>query len=325
MNMFFSVILPIYNVEKYLSECVESILNQDFDDYELILVDDGSTDGSPQICDDYSRKDHRVKVIHKSNGGLSDARNVGTNEASGKYIVYVDSDDYISDSSFLTKLYTKAGTDCDIIVYKFKKYFEKSKEFGICGYSFPRLGEYVTIADKVKYLVSQDAFYCSAWSKAVRRELLVNNGIQFEKGLLGEDQEWYYHVLLNAESMDGVDEDFVVYRQRENSITSSTKIKNLTDCIYVLKKWKNKIETEVQDKAYQEALLHSLGKLLCNLMIAYSRFKDPEKKKYYHEMKDMHGLLNYHENPRTKKFYMVYRVFGFDLLMKGLELVGKVK
>ena len=91
-----SIIVPVYNVEKYLSRCIDSILNQTFDDFELILIDDGSPDHSGAICDDYAKKDNRILVIHKENGGLSDARNAGINIASGEYIMFVDSDDYIS-------------------------------------------------------------------------------------------------------------------------------------------------------------------------------------------------------------------------------------
>ena len=106
--MYFSVIVPVYNVEKYLSECIDSILCQTFTDFELILVDDGSKDKSGEICDQYAQKDSRIKVIHKENGGLSDARNFGTAASNGKYIVYLDSDDYISDDNFLSLIYEKS-------------------------------------------------------------------------------------------------------------------------------------------------------------------------------------------------------------------------
>lgn len=103
-NVLISVILPIYKVEKYLQRCVESIINQTYTNLEIILVDDGSPDGCPTICDDYATKDQRVKVVHKKNGGLSDARNAGTMCANGKYIAYVDPDDVVS-SDYIEYLY----------------------------------------------------------------------------------------------------------------------------------------------------------------------------------------------------------------------------
>ena len=97
--MYFSIIVPVYNVEKYLRECIDSILCQTFTDFELILVDDGSKDESGKICDEYAEKDNRIKVIHKENGGQSTARNCGVKESSGKYIVFLDSDDFISEDT----------------------------------------------------------------------------------------------------------------------------------------------------------------------------------------------------------------------------------
>ena len=105
--MFFSVVVPVYNVEQYLKECVDSILSQTFKDFELILVNDGSKDSSPAICDEYAKKDDRIKVIHKPNGGLSDARNVGTAAAKGEYVIYIDSDDYVTTDMY-QKMYQKA-------------------------------------------------------------------------------------------------------------------------------------------------------------------------------------------------------------------------
>lgn len=109
-NEFISIIIPIYNVEKYLCECLDSVINQTYKNLEIILVDDGSYDGSAQICDEYSKKDNRIKVIHKENGGISSARNVGLNVAKGKYISFVDSDDWV-ENKFIEDLYSYANKD----------------------------------------------------------------------------------------------------------------------------------------------------------------------------------------------------------------------
>ena len=101
--MKISVIVPVYKVEKYLKRCVNSILNQDFEDYEIILVDDGSPDGCPAICDEYAKLYAKISVIHKKNGGLSDARNIAVAQSKGEYIVFIDSDDYV-DSNHLSSL-----------------------------------------------------------------------------------------------------------------------------------------------------------------------------------------------------------------------------
>ncbi|MBE6805504.1 MAG: glycosyltransferase [Ruminococcaceae bacterium] len=323
--MFFSVVVPVYNVEKYLKECVDSILSQTFTDFELILVDDGSTDLSGNICDAYAAKDSRVKVIHKENGGLSDARNVGTKSANGKYVVYIDSDDYISSNDFLETVYLNAKDEPDIVCYKFKKYFEKTNEFSECKFFLPDINRYETMWERIGYLVKQDAFYCSAWTKSVRLELIKENEIYFEKGLLGEDQEWYYGLLLKAQSITGIDRDFIVYRQRENSITSSAKIKNLDDCMYLLKKWNKGIgDAQISDE-YRKALYHSLAKLYCNMLILYTGLKDKNKKKHHKEIKQLAKLLKYDYNPRTKIFNKIYRLCGFEIMMLALKIICKIR
>ena len=323
--MFFSVVVPVYNVEKYLKECVDSVLSQTFEDFELILVDDGSKDSSGAICDEYAQKDSRVKVIHKENGGLSDARNFGTAEAKGEYIIYIDSDDYISGTDFFEKIYEKAQTGVEIVCYKFKKYFEDTKTFSKCDFAFPELDSYTTLAERVNYLVKTNSFYCSAWSKAIKLSLLKDNQIEFEKGLLGEDQEWYYHVLLKANSIDGIDKDYIVYRQRANSITTSWKMKNLTDCIYVVDKWQKQISEADIDEDYKTALLNSVAKLYCNLLIGYTNFNDKEKKTQYSRLKNLSFLLKYNLNPRVAVFSKIHKLAGFNITMFALKIICKVR
>lgn len=231
--MLFSVILPVYNVEKYLNECVDSILKQTFNDYELILVDDGSTDNSSKICDELAEKYACIKVLHKKNGGLSDARNAGTRIANGKYIVYVDSDDFILSELFLEKLAEKTSLNPDLIFYKFVKYHEKTAKLDECAFSYASAEKEDYYASKIKRLVEADAFYGMAWIKAIKRSVILDNNIEFEVGLLGEDMEWNYHIITHSCSMELIDEAFVAYRQREGSITSTHKLKNLTDFIYI--------------------------------------------------------------------------------------------
>lgn len=324
--MFFSIVVPVYNVEAYLRQCVDSILSQTFTDFEVILVDDGSKDTSPEICNQYAEKDSRVKVIHKKNGGLSDARNEGTKVSRGKYIVYIDSDDYFLDNMFLEKLNDRAvNTDADVICYKFKKYFEEKKVFSECNFSCPNIDACNSLAERINYLVKRDAFYCSAWSKSFKRAIVQDNDIKFEKGLLGEDQEWYYHILCCIKSIEFIDEVFLVYRQRSNSITSSWKIKNLSDCVYIVEKWSKIILEADMDMEYKNALLNSVAKLYCNLLIAYSRFNNSEKKGYFYRIKKLKFLLKYHVNPRVNAFYKVYRLGGFSALMLGLKVINKLK
>ena len=126
--MFFSVIVPIYNVEKYLSRCIDSVLSQTFADFELILVDDGSPDNCPEICDKYAQKDHRIKVVHKENAGLGMARNLGVEVATGDFICFIDSDDFIEEEC-LNAMYSAAEENkVDLVICDYYKYFENGQK-----------------------------------------------------------------------------------------------------------------------------------------------------------------------------------------------------
>lgn len=325
--MFLSVIIPIYNVEKYLKECIESVLSQSFADYEMILVNDGSTDGSGAICDEYGSNYDFIHVIHQENGGLSDARNSGTKIAQGMYIMYIDSDDYLLDASCLQKIYESAQNAPDVILYKYKKFIDGSNKFIEPNIKLPDYN-CESVDDLGNYLmglVQNDAFYCAAWMKTIKRTIIQENDIQFEKGLLSEDQEWYYHVLQKVNKINSIDEAFIAYRQRANSITSSVGEKNLKDTIYIISKWSKDIKENVTNEKVKEALLNSLGKLYANLIIAFSRVEKTQRRAYKKDIKDLNWLLEYDANPRTQKMKKMYQIIGFDMTVLALEAVTMIR
>ena len=305
----FSIILPIYNVEKYLHQCIDSILGQTYIDFELILVDDGSTDLSPEICESYAAKDHRVKTIHKPNGGNSDARNVGLNTATKDYIFFIDSDDYLIDKYVLNKIFLGIESKPDVLLFKFQKYYESTNTMRKPPFSFAPIEDYSNSIDWLLRLNDTNAFYSSAWSKVVRRDLLTSNNISFEKGLLGEDNDWYYRVLQYAKTFSFIDEPFIVYRQRPNSITSSTKLKNLTDLIYIIEKWQS-ILSNNQTNPMNRVIYAHLAKQYCSVLIMYSNIQDKNKYKLKDRIKKLSNFLLFSENPRVVKYRKAYKVFG---------------
>lgn len=320
--MFFSVVIPVYNVEKYLRECVDSVLSQSFEDYEIILVDDGSKDSSGTICDEYAKKDDRIRAIHKENGGLSDARNAGTAVAKGEYIVYIDSDDYVIGKNFLADVYAKLSeTNSDVVVYKFRKLYEKSGQIDECYFSYD-FGTQITNSDELLYaMVKKDAYYGMAWTKTFRRSLAV----EFEKGLLGEDMEWFFHLLSRVDSIAVIDKAYIAYRQREGSITSTHKIKNLTDFIYILEKWSNNVSNSDATILRKEALLGAMAKYYSNLLIVYSRLKDKNKTKEKKRIKALSFLLDYALSNRPLQIKKVYKLFGFEITILMLKIFDKMK
>lgn len=207
-----SIIVPIYKVEEYLSECIDSLVNQTYKNIEIILVEDGSPDGCPQICDDYAQKDKRIKVLHKKNGGLSDARNKGLDICSGEYIMFVDSDDIIHKEMVERLVLTLKEKKVEIVecsVIKFShsivtpKYVEKQIDI------------YNQI-DALRELILDNAFHQTVWNKIYTKDVIGDN--IFPVGKCNEDEFWTYRVFANANKVAFLSDSLYFYRQRETSI-----------------------------------------------------------------------------------------------------------
>lgn len=208
-----SVIVPIYKVEPYLDRCIRSIVEQTYKNLEIILVDDGSPDNCPAMCDAWTAKDSRIKVVHKENGGLSDARNAGLAVATGEYISFIDSDDYIA-PEFVAELYeAMAQTEADIAECATAYVDETGKVLR------QRDTAPVTQMDKLealRRLVLEDGIYQTVWNKLYRRTVI--EGILFEKGKHHEDDFWTYQIFDRIEKLAVVDRPMYYYLQRSGSI-----------------------------------------------------------------------------------------------------------
>lgn len=208
-----SVIVPVYKVEQYLNRCVSSIIKQSYANLEIILVDDGSPDKCPQLCDEWALQDSRVKVLHKKNGGLSDARNAGLKKASGNYICFVDSDDYVS-TKFVETLYELIhlyNTDMSAVSLKEVFSMEQENIISSCVESIVFEGE-----GALKELFSNNTFANYAWNKMYKRELFDN--IEFPVGKKMEDLGTTYKLLMKAKKIAFSKEQLYYYYQREDSI-----------------------------------------------------------------------------------------------------------
>jgi len=226
--MLLSVIVPIFNIKQYLGKCIESIINQTYSDLEIILVDDGSTDGSSELCDKYVLKDSRITVVHKENGGLISARKAGTQRAKGEYITFVDGDDWIETDLYEKVMGEIADSICDVFCYGFKQ--DKGGSFNIVinravsgEYRDERLNKEVRsglICDKDTF---QGTIISSVWSKVFRKKILYENLMKMrEDYALGEDCICTVSCVLNAECIF-VNNDICGYHYRfnEESIVNS--------------------------------------------------------------------------------------------------------
>lgn len=218
MNDLISVIVPVYNVEKYLNRCVESICSQTYDNLEIILVDDGSTDHSGSMCDDFAVTDKRISVVHKQNGGLSDARNAGMAVANGEYICFFDSDDWV-EKDVLEKA-QKALTEsvADIAIWGFSKDFVDAQESVLRSETLNKSACVCSKANKEYFLFAEDsglAMVGYAWNKLYRRSILVENELEFEKGVsLVEDMLFNAQAISAANAIVFVDTIGTHYIQR---------------------------------------------------------------------------------------------------------------
>ena len=223
-----SVIVPVYQVEQYLRQCLDSILKQTFLDMEIILVDDGSKDNSGKICDEYALKDNRVRVIHQVNKGLSDARNTGMNQMSGKYFMFVDSDDYISEM-MVEKLYEKAEeTGADIVCCNFE-YFWKNNEKA--SYSTKQRSEVLNSSEIFNHRKNERnyGFWTVAWNKLYRTKSM--HSFQFRSGKIHEDEFWANDIYQKDLKVVTIEDTLYYYRQRHNSIVSVQNIRKEFDLI----------------------------------------------------------------------------------------------
>lgn len=214
MSDLISIIIPIYKVESYIDKCVESVLSQTWKKIEVILVDDGSPDKCGLMCDEYAKKDTRIKVIHKDNGGLSDARNAGVEVATGEYIGFIDSDDWI-DENFYEQLIDKMKkTGADIVTAGVKKVWEDGKMEVMTPYQEIQLSN----QEAMKAIIEESFLKQPVWYKLYRADVAR---VKFKSGVLHEDNYWSYQVVAKANKVVVMQEPYYYYRQRSNSIMSS--------------------------------------------------------------------------------------------------------
>ena len=212
-NDLISVVIPVYNVEQYLPKCIESIMNQTYKNLEIILVNDGSTDGSQKICEEYKSIDNRIKIINKENGGLSDARNVGIDNSSGNYITFIDSDDYIDDDYVYTlyKSLISYNADMSIASHKIiypKRIIDKATDEKFCANS-------KKVLEKILY---DEGIDLSAWGKLYKKSLF--NNIKFPKGRLFEDSATTYRLIDESKKIAVNSKSVYNYVIRKNSISN---------------------------------------------------------------------------------------------------------
>ena len=268
-----SVIIPIYKVENYLNRCVNSVVKQTYKNLEIILVDDGSPDNCPKLCDDWAKKDNRIRVIHKENGGLSDARNAGIDIATGRYICFVDSDDFIH-SGYVEILFKNIEKEkADLAICSFEKVYGNAK----VEESLDNKVTKVEGDDIFKALLTgNNVDFVVAWSKLYKKELF--NNLRFDVGRLHEDEFIVHKILLKCKKVVYTSAKLYYYQQRQDSIMGAEEFtsRNL-DAFYAIEQRYNYFK---DTKWQQVAIEQLLGEIENLYYIAKKRGADKQILKF---------------------------------------------
>lgn len=320
---FFSIIVPVYKVEAYLSQCMDSILDQRFEDFELLLIDDGSPDRSGVMCDAYARKDSRVRVIHKENGGLSSARNCGLRAAEGEFVAFLDSDDYWDNEDTLTAIYREIQeSSADVLLLKHRKLDMKTGKMEACSDTATTADlKRLSYGEQLRFCVSRQLFDACAWNKVFRRGLMEKQDLFFVEGIIAEDVDWAARLSLSASSLAIVEYPVHVYRKgREGAITSSLKLKNLVDTKGAIERCLQYVSDVEVSRAFLQSYYGYVAYRYVIWMAESAVLKDSAKEPLIQEMKQYEWLLGYSLSWKVKLTHMVAYVLGFDRAAKLLGI-----
>ena len=319
--MRFSVIVPAYNVQDYIVSCIDSILKQSFKDYEIVLVNDGSTDATFEHCEELSEKNGCIKLVNKENGGLSSARNVAINQAEGDYLLFLDGDDFWRDDDFLENLNCIIETSSpDTIIFPYSYYYAKDR---IKEYQF-NLSEISSssnnFSDNLYSLIDNGIWYPSACNKCIRRDIVAINNISFPLNMTSEDVKWCFELSQHIASYYIYNQGVYMYRQnREGSISYKLKMKNLEDLFLNIENVLSGSK-KIRDADY----LYLSHYYLEAIPYVKPFLKNPDVKRMLSKYK---WLSKYSKNTRNSKKRIIYfclTYMGFRLSSLLLSILVKL-
>ncbi len=325
-KILLSIIIPVYNIYEYLTDCLNSIINQITDEVECILVDDGSMDGSEVICDQYAKKDERFKVIHKENGGLASARNTGIDYAKGKYLSFVDGDDRIANNSINQIIQWINNTNADFCFMQAIKFYPDG--------TFSPLGDEIYRSALIKkdreqlyrYLSSRPKYPGSACTKIYSKDFIKKNNLYFPRDKrYSEDLGFIRDCILKANIIEALDFPFYEYRQnRRGSITDQKTSKNFFDLTLFIKE-----TIEILSKFYKndlvktKCILSFVAYEYVILLWQYRVMNINSKKCAMNFLLQYKYILKYGQSTKTKIVYYISRILGLNITSKLLCFIKK--
>ena len=311
--MKFSIIVPIYKVEKYLPQCIESVQDQSYDDYELILVDDGSPDQCPEICDAYAKNNPHIKVIHKPNGGLSAARNTGIDAATGDYVIFLDGDDCLNKNALNDLSANLGDSAADILIGNVLHWFEDEE---IVYFDNKQLVDYSknhSLSDLCEKYVEKNALIpWRAWQSIYRLDFIKKNQLLFDSDIIGaEDCDYFFRLCPFVKNYILSDCAIVKYRaNREGSIVNAPSYKSIMGQFTVFKKLVddcNKYKNPKAMKAY-------FSDKFANIIILVNGIQNIGEKKACLDYikKNSYILSNCSKKPKYIAAKLIWAVLGYE-------------
>ena len=319
--MKFSIVIPVYNVEKYLDACVESVIAQTYQDFEVILVDDGSPDRSGTMCDLWAAKDARVRVIHQENQGLSGARNTGIREARGEYVMVLDSDDWWEESRLVDTIAIHLErTQAQVLSLNYRKVWSDGQEQTYfaddCATALQGSCDFAAIT-------ANQVWIACAWNKVIQRQLFLENDLFFIPGILSEDIDWCVRLALCAERFAYLGEAWISYRQRPGSLTQNISADRVDGLCQNVEECLRNIHTAQSPNAQllQPYVAYQYATVLHN----YAGLSPKNRSNVLRDrVKALLYLLNWSNNGKVKLLRSAKLVLGFDGMLLALRIRQKL-
>jgi len=311
-----SIVIPVYNVESYLNECLDSIVNKQTDDIEIIIINDGSTDGSLAICEKYEKNYSNIRVISQINQGLSGARNTGIKNAKGEYILFLDSDDFMKEGTLDSIIADIRKGEKDFFLGRAYQYYADKNSFILCQVDYSAV-PYNSPCQFFLDLHKKSEFWFAAWLLVINRKFLLDNNLFFKTGIYHEDELWVPSVFVKAKNMGILNYGFYCYRMdREGSIVASPKIKREFDKLIVVDELSKLMG---RDATSTLMIKDRISSLVFGVVMASWRFTDnTEYVKFEQNLSTRLPMLNY---GKYRAFFYLCKIMGLKLTSKIIKMV----
>lgn len=317
-----SIVIPVYNTSRFLEECIRSVLHQDFTDWQVILIDDGSTDGSGTICDQFAANDPRIEVLHQPNQGLSVARNNGLARAQGEFVLFLDSDDFWLRQDTLTTLLDAMDRhpECDFIGFNWVYYFSKEKQRRWRDFG-DYVPEVVSGEEALWSILRSGDTPMSACIKILRRDFLIKSELSFIPGITSEDIPWFMRLLCHAEGCLFLHDYLYGYRQEvDGSITREYSPRRFHDLVFIIEDGLQLADSQ-PSPGMREALLSFYATEYCILLSHMDVLTKKERQSIEPWMREHQYLLRNDQSPKVRLANRAWRLTG----LKGLELLLRLR